>query len=204
MRLFQGSELILATHNQVKIPELRMPLEPFGIKVQSAAALALPEVEETGTTFIDNALIKARHVAKLTNKPSLGDDTGLVIPSLNGKPGLHSGRWAKECGGFHNAWAKLEELLQNKDKSAYFECAIALVWPDGHSETFFGTIHGHLDFPPRGRDVKNYDPIFVPKGYSQTFAEMSFTEKQRISHRAIAMTKLIKNCFKRNYPNDSS
>lgn len=190
---FNQLEIVLATHNSGKIKEFDSALTPLGIKLLFVSDINLDEPEETGTSFIENAVLKAAAASRLTNKPALADDSGLVIPALNGHPGINSRRWAESCGGFPSAFIKLESLLKDlQDKSAYFECALALHWPDGKNEVFVGKIHGHLTFPPRGLNGFGYDSIFEPEGFIQTFGEMSAIQKQSFSHRARAIKELVK------------
>jgi XTP/dITP diphosphohydrolase len=186
-------EIVLATHNSGKIKEFDSALTPLRLKLLSVSDTHLDEPEETGASFIENAVLKAAAASRRTSKPALADDSGLVIPSLNGHPGINSKRWAESCSGFPSAFTKLESLLKGiQDKSAYFECALALYWPDGKNEVFVGKIHGNLTFPPRGLNGFGYDPIFEPEGFIQTFGEMSAQQKQLISHRARAIEELVK------------
>lgn len=195
-RRFDGDRLVIASHNAGKVREIADLLAPFEVEVVSAAALRLPEPEETGTTFIENALIKAEAAAAGSGLPSLADDSGLVIPALDGAPGIHSARWAGPAKDFRFAMEKLEEALgEDDDRAAHFACALALCWPDGASETFEGTVHGRLVWPPRGRHGFGYDPIFVPDGHAKTFGEMEPAKKHAMSHRADAFRKLIVACF---------
>ncbi len=189
--------IVVATHNQGKVAEFTRLFAPFGVKVLSAADLSIGDCEETEDTFVGNAILKAKHAVDMINRPALADDSGLVIPSLGGHPGVRSSRWAQQCGGFEQSFAKLEESLSGiDDKSAYFECALALAQLDGACETFVGRVYGQIVFPPRGKNLLGYDPIFVPDGHSRTFAEMAPEEKLRISHRAKAAEQLINKCFK--------
>ncbi|MFQ5957950.1 MAG: RdgB/HAM1 family non-canonical purine NTP pyrophosphatase [Alphaproteobacteria bacterium] len=200
-RRFAGDSLIIASHNPGKLREIRDLMAPFGVRVSAAADLGLPEPEETGESFAANAGIKARAAACAAGVPALADDSGLVVPALGGRPGIHSARWA-ETGGdsperdFAAAMARVEkELADNPDRSAYFAAALALAWADGHCETFEGRVRGKLVFPPRGARGFGYDPIFLPDGYDETFGEMDPETKHRISHRARAFRKLIAACF---------
>ncbi|MBL0941283.1 MAG: RdgB/HAM1 family non-canonical purine NTP pyrophosphatase [Alphaproteobacteria bacterium] len=186
-------EIVLATHNRGKIKEFDSALTPLGVKLLFVSDTRIDEVEETGASFIENAVLKAAAASRLTNKPALADDSGLIIPALNGHPGINSKRWAESCGGFTAAFTKLESLLKSvPDKSAYFECALALYGPEGLNKVFVGKIHGNLTFPPRGLNGFGYDSIFMPEGFTQTFGEMDAQQKQTISHRANAIEKLIK------------
>ena len=185
--------LVMATHNEGKVRELRDLLTPLGFEVTSAGALGFPVPDETETTFEGNALIKARASAAAANTLALADDSGLVVNGLDGAPGVYSADWAGEPRDFGRAMDRVEQELKDRgsdDLSAYFACALALAWPDGHEEVFFGTVHGMLTFPRRGDRGFGYDPIFIPDGKSETFGEMDPAEKHAMSHRADAFAKL--------------
>ncbi len=202
-RRFAGDRLVVATHNPGKCAEIAALIAPFGVEAVSAAALGLPEPEETGASFRENAEIKARAAARAAGLPALADDSGLVVPALGGAPGIHSARWAGPARDFAAAMARLEAALAETaetDRRAHFACALALAWPDGHCETFEGAVHGRLVFPPRGTRGFGYDPVFAPDGYALTFAEMDPAEKHRISHRARAFAALIAACFEKGAP----
>lgn len=197
-RRFTGPQLVIASHNAGKLVEITALLRPFDVATVGADELGLDDPEETGLTFEENAILKARIAAQATQKPALSDDSGLVVAGLNGAPGLYSVRWAETPGGrdFSHAMARVEaELGDIADRSAYFISVLALYWPDGHCETFEGRIDGVLKFPPRGEKGFGYDPIFTPDGYSITFGEMDSDNKHRISHRAVAFAKLVDACF---------
>lgn len=196
-RIFSGQKLVLATHNKGKVREIRDLLEPFQVDVVSAGELNLPEPDETETTFIGNAKLKALAAATASNLPALSDDSGLSVTTLNGDPGIYSARWAGPTKDFTVAMKKVEEALKGKtDRSAKFVCALALAWPDGHCETFEGEVHGTLIFPPRGDKGFGYDPIFIATGHNITFAEMDPAAKHAMSHRADAFRQLVAACFK--------
>lgn len=195
-RKFEGGRLIVASHNPGKVREINELLTPFNASVVSAGDLNLPEPEETGTKFTANAELKALASATGANAVALADDSGLAVAALNGAPGIYSARWAGPSKDFDLAMKKIEsELGDAKDRSAKFVCALTLAWPDGHCETFEGTVAGELTFPPRGNKGFGYDPIFVPSGYDVTFAEMDPEKKHRMSHRADAFSKLVAACF---------
>ena len=195
-RRFEQDRLVIASYNPGKVREIAELLEPFGVDVISAAALALPEPEETGASFIDNALLKAHAAATAANLPALADDSGLAVNALAGAPGIYSARWAGPEKDFAMAMAKVEEDLRGlEDRSAHFVCALALAWPDGHAEVFAGTVDGEITWPPRGDKGFGYDPIFVADGMSATFAEIEPDAKHAISHRADAFRKLVAACF---------
>jgi XTP/dITP diphosphohydrolase len=194
MKLPRGSTLVLASHNKGKLREITELLAPFGLDVKSAAALGLAEPEETETDFIGNALLKARAAAKASGLPALADDSGLVVPALDGAPGVYSARWAGEDKNFLTAMERVERELLAKnttDRSAKFVCVLALVSPDGEEQVFEGDVHGTLTFPPRGTRGFGYDPIFVMDGMTKTFGEIDPGLKHSISHRAKAFEKLL-------------
>ena len=195
-RIFQETELVIATHNAGKAREIADLLKPYLSKFYTAGDLNLAEPEETETTFIGNAELKALAAAKASGKPALADDSGLSVTALNGDPGIYSARWAGDDKDFNLAMRKVEEALGTaEDKSAAFICALSLAWPDGHVETFEGRVEGRLEFPPRGEKGFGYDPIFVPDGHAATFAEMEPEAKHEISHRADAFRKFVTLCF---------
>jgi XTP/dITP diphosphohydrolase len=196
-RLIPG-KLVLASHNAGKLREIAPLVTPFGIEPISAGALGLPEPEETGDTFIANAALKALAAALATGLPALADDSGLTVAALGGAPGLYSARWAGEAKDFALAMARVEREWResgSKDRSAAFVCALALAWPDGHVESFEGAIYGDLVFPPRGDRGFGYDPIFIPEGRGETFAEIDPAEKHAMSHRARAFAQLVTHCL---------
>lgn len=188
-----GPVLVVASHNPGKVREIRHLLEPFGIETKGASELGLPEPEETGSTFAENAALKARASANASGLPSLADDSGLAVTALNGAPGIYSARWAGERKDFTFAMARVERELQGKDdRSAKFVCALALAQPDGDVQIFEGEVHGTLVFPPRGLKGFGYDPIFIADGMDETFGEIEPALKHSISHRARAFEKLVK------------
>ena len=210
MRKLEAGKLVIASHNHGKVREIVDLLGPYGVEPVSAAALDLPEPDEIGATFIDNADLKARAAADLSGLPALADDSGLCVEALGDRPGIFSARWAladarvsPEAGpgevtgdrDFNRAMrrveAELEALGPDASRNAHFVCALALCWPDGHSEWFEGRVDGTLVWPPRGDKGFGYDPIFVPAGHDITFAEMDPVEKHQISHRADAFRKLV-------------
>ena len=196
-RRFEGGKLAIASHNPGKVLEIQALLNPFEAEVISAGELGLPEPEETGDTFIANAELKAQAAAMGANLPALADDSGIVVNGLNGQPGIYSARWGGPAKNFNHAmervWTELEAI---EDKSAHFTSALALCWPDGHSEIFEGYIHGTIVWPQRGDKGFGYDPIFQPNGHNQTFGELENNVKYSISHRFQAFEKLVKACFK--------
>ena len=200
-RKFTGQELVIATHNHGKLEEIKHLFETFKVKIRGAGELGIIEPEETEDTFVGNARIKAHSAAKESQTPSLADDSGITIDALNGAPGVYTADWAETSGGrdFVYAMEKTQNALAEVDathpRSAQFRCTLVLAWPDGHDEVFEGIIAGSLVWPMRGENGHGYDPIFLPDGYNETFGEMDRWEKNKISHRADAFTKLLSGCF---------
>jgi XTP/dITP diphosphohydrolase len=193
-----GPKLVIATHNAGKLREIRELLEPFGIECVGAAELDLPEPEEIGNTFVDNAELKAREAADLSGLPALADDSGLSVDALHGNPGIFSARWAEDESGkrdfgraMERVWREVEAAGEEAGYDAHFTCVLSLAWPDGDIESFKGKVHGTLVWPPRGDKGFGYDPMFVATGMTQTFAEIDPAEKHAISHRAEAFKKLV-------------
>jgi XTP/dITP diphosphohydrolase len=202
--------LVIATHNPGKLVELRELLAPYGITALSAGELGLSEPDETGTTFRDNARIKAEAAAKASGLPAFADDSGLVVDALDGAPGVHSARWAGPDRNFQRAMETIEEKLRERGattperRKAHFVSALCVAWPDGHAEEFEARVTGTLVWPPRGDQGFGYDPVFLPDGQQRTFGEMSREEKhglpphgKGLSHRARAFTKLAEACLDR-------
>lgn len=203
-----SGKVVIASHNAGKLREMRELLAPYGIEAVSAGELNLPEPEETGTTFVANALIKARASAQAANLPAFADDSGLCVDALGGDPGIYSARWAKDAGDFPRAMALVDRLMREKGattsdkRRAHFVSALALVWPDGHEETFEGKVFGTI-VEPRGERGFGYDPFFLPDGHARTFGEMESEEKhgipadgsEALSHRARAFQMLAKTCL---------
>ena len=195
-RRFRGRRIVVASHNAGKVGEIADLLAPHGIDVVSAGELGLPEPEETGTTFGENAAIKALASASASGEAALSDDSGLAVAALGGEPGIHSARWGGPRRDFGLAMQRIEDALPpDAARDASFVCALALAWPDGHIEIFEGRVDGHLVWPPRGTRGFGYDPMFVPRDGSLTFGEMEPGAKHAISHRADAFGKLAAACF---------
>jgi non-canonical purine NTP pyrophosphatase, rdgB/HAM1 family len=195
-RHLERGKLVIASHNAGKVAEIGDLLGPFGVEVTSVGDLRLPVPEETETTFIGNAAIKARAAAAATGLPALADDSGLCVAALGGEPGVWSADWGGPDRDFALAMRRVEERLQGlTDRRAWFVCALVLCWPDSHCETFEGEVHGTLVWPPRGTSGFGYDPMFLPDGHAQTFGEMEPQQKHRLSHRADAFAKLVAACF---------
>jgi XTP/dITP diphosphohydrolase len=196
VKRFEEDKLVLATTNKGKQREILDILQGFDLEIIFADNLRMTEPEETGTTFCENALIKARAYHDNTGLAVLSDDSGLVIPQLSGRPGVNSGRFATDVGGYPEAFKILQEQLGHKENvHAYFECCLTLMWPEGHTEFFNGKVEGTLVFPGQGTQGHGYDPIFKPFGSEKTFGEMSLSEKQKLSHRGLALQKMLKACF---------
>jgi len=196
------TKIVVASHNQGKVKEIKNLLKPFKFEIYAASDFDIKEPKETGKTFIDNSIIKARTVAKKTNFIALSDDSGLCVNLLKGKPGIHSARWAGKYKDFDLAIKKIEKQLSkipsnSKERyRAHFCCALTLCYPTGKIISFQGKIFGYLQFPPKGLNGFGYDPIFIPDGYKKTFGEMNFPFKEKISHRQVAFNKLKKYLIK--------
>ena len=201
IRKLAPGKLVIASHNSGKVRELTALLAPYGVEPVSAADLDLPEPVETGTTFFANAELKARSAADLSGLPALADDSGLCVDALNGDPGVYTADWAETPTGrdWQHAMRKVEDALAAKgpdaSRDAHFVCVLALAWPDGHVEWFEGRAEGRLTWPPRGTVGFGYDPVFVPHGRVQTYAELDPAEKHAISHRADAFRQLVATVF---------
>lgn len=205
-RRLGGERLVIATHNAGKLREISALLAPFGIDCVSAGDLGLPEPEETGTTFVENALLKAHAAAKAAQLPALADDSGISVTALGGRPGVYTADWAErqwfegESGrDWFMAMGKVEGLLceqgSDVDRSCWFSCVLAIAWPDGKEVVYEGRSNGAFTWPPRGKLGFGYDPCFVPDGLDQTFAEIAPEKKHEISHRADAFAKLVAEQF---------
>ncbi len=203
-----AGRLVIATHNPGKLTEMRDLLAPYGIDAVSAGELGLPEPEETGLTFHDNAQIKARAAAEAAKLPAFADDSGVVVDALDGAPGIYSARWAGPNKNFRLAMETIENKLKERGattperRRAHFVSALCVAWPDGHMEDFEAQVDGVLIWPPRGEQGFGYDPMFLPDGHDRTFGEMASEEKhglpprgKGLSHRARAFLKLAKACL---------
>ena len=200
--------LVIATHNAGKVQEFSELLAPYSIEVQSAAELSLLEPAETGSTFLQNARIKAMAAAQQSGRSALADDSGLAVEALGGAPGIHSARWAGAERDFGRAMQRIEDELRARgaatpgERRAHFVCALCVAWPDGHLEEFAGEVDGTLVWPPRGTAGFGYDPMFLPAGFDRTFGEMTSEEKHGLpprglglSHRARAFLKVAAACL---------
>jgi XTP/dITP diphosphohydrolase len=203
-----SGRLVIATHNPGKLAEMRDLLAPFGVAAVSAGELGLAEPAETGTTFADNARIKAMAAARASGHPAFADDSGLAVDALDGEPGIYSARWAGPDKNFQHAMdvvdAKLRErgAITSAQRRAHFVSALCVAWPDGHLEQFDAQVDGALVWPPRGERGFGYDPMFLPDGLERTFGEMASEEKhglppkgRGLSHRARAFLKLAEACL---------
>ncbi len=199
-------KLVIATHNAGKLKEISALLAPHGVDCVSAGELGLPEPDETGTTFVENALIKARAAAGASGLPALADDSGLSVAALGGRPGVYTADWAERQWfegdpgrDWFMAMGKVEGMLQalgrDADRACWFSCVLAIAWPDGESVTYEGRVDGTFTWPPRGDKGFGYDPVFLPEGMDSTFAEIDPDQKHRVSHRADAFAKLVAGQF---------
>ncbi|MBX9452898.1 non-canonical purine NTP pyrophosphatase [Neoaquamicrobium sediminum] len=206
MRKLEAAKIVVASHNKGKLAEIAELIAPFGLQAGSAADYGLPEPAETGTTFEENAYIKAYAAASATGLPALSDDSGLVVDALDGAPGVYTADWAETGDGrdFAMAMRKVEDLLREKGavtpdaRTGRFVAVLCLCWPDGHAEYFRGEVEGTLVWPPRGERGFGYDPVFKPDGYDETFGEMPASQKHSweagrgdlgLSHRARAFAR---------------
>jgi len=200
--------LVIATHNPGKLREMRELLEPFRIEAVPAGDLGLAEPEESGASFRENARIKAEAAARASGLAAFADDSGLMVDTLGGAPGIHSARWAGAARDFRHAMEKVEGMLRERDafepvaRRAHFVSALCVAWPDGHADEFEAAVDGTLVWPPRGEKGFGYDPMFLPDGHALTFGEMSNEDKhglpprgRGLSHRARAFLKLAEACL---------
>ncbi len=209
MRILTDREIVVASHNEGKLREFADLMAPFGFKAKSAKEFGLPEPDETGTTFEENAAIKALAAATATGLPALSDDSGLCVDALDGQPGVYTANWAEKPDGsrdFAMAMQRTEDAMNEvgavsrDQRTGRFVAVICVAWPDGHTEYFRGEADGHLVWPPRGQTGFGYDPVFVPDGYDKTFGEMTAEEKhgwkpgqeKALSHRARAFQKFAR------------
>ncbi|MHA7775574.1 RdgB/HAM1 family non-canonical purine NTP pyrophosphatase [Roseibium sp. M-1] len=209
-RKLQPGRLVVASHNKGKIREINELLEPYGFEVVSAGELNLPEPEETGVTFEENAALKAHAAAEASGLPSLADDSGFCVAALGGDPGIYSARWAGPEKDFAMAMRTVEEKLQaigatsDAQRRGSFVAVLCLAWPDGHAEYFRGEVEGQIVWPPRGTQGFGYDPVFRPDGHEKTFGEMTSEEKHgwsketpALSHRARAFQLFSAGCLEK-------
>jgi XTP/dITP diphosphohydrolase len=201
MRRFSSGRLLVATHNAGKLDEIAALLAPFDVQTVSATELRLPVPDETETTFVGNARIKAHAGAVASGLPTLADDSGMSVDALDGAPGVYTADWAETPQGrdfdmaMRRVWAMLETLSAPYPRLAQFRCTLVLAWPDGTDAVFEGVMPGQLVWPMRGTQGHGYDPMFQPDGYDMTCGEMDRWEKNKISHRAAAFRKMVEGCF---------
>lgn len=200
-RRLTDRKLVVASHNEGKVSEIRALLVPYGIETISAAELNLPVPEETETTFQGNARLKAHAAAKASGLPALADDSGIEIDALDGQPGVHTADWAETPLGrnfqmaMERAWKEIQASDAEPPFTARFNACLSLAWPDGHEEIFLGQTEGQIVWPPRGLDGFGYDPVFQPEGSTKTFGQMRQEDKNVMSHRARAFAMLVEACF---------
>jgi XTP/dITP diphosphohydrolase len=199
-RRFDAPRLLLATHNPGKVREFERLLAPTGVALDGMGAL--PEPEETGTTFVENARIKAQAAVAATGRPALADDSGLAVRGLDGAPGVESARWAGPDKDFAHAMQRVHDALERRfdgfaqaDHACAFVAVLVLAWPDGHEEVAEGRLEGTIVWPPRGAGGFGYDPLVLPEGETRTCAELSAAEKGTISHRGRAVRALMARCW---------
>jgi len=201
-RRFALPKLVVATHNRGKAGEIRTMLAPFGVEIVSAGDLGLPAPDETGTTFEDNATLKALAAVRASGLPALADDSGLSVHALDHQPGVYTADWEGPTRDAMVGMRRIQDELAARDvprtdaaRVATFHCVLALAWPDEHVELFHGTLDGAIVWPPRGTGGHGYDPCFQPVGETRTTAEMSDDEKNAISHRGRAFRMMVEACF---------
>jgi XTP/dITP diphosphohydrolase len=202
-RRFTLPKLVVATHNRGKAGEIRTMLGPFGVEIVYAGELGLPSPDETGTTFEENATIKALAATRASGLPALADDSGLSVHALDHQPGLHTADWEGPDRDAMAGMRRIQDELAIRNvphsdaaRAATFHCVLALAWPDEHLELFHGMLDGAIVWPPRGSGGHGYDPCFQPKGDTRTTAEMSDAEKNAISHRGRAFRMMVEACFR--------
>lgn len=196
-RIFQEPRLVIATHNPGKLAEIQAFFQDMPFDVTSAGALGLKDIDETGTTYLENATLKAIGAATASGLPALADDSGLELEALDNTPGVLTARYTKDHGGLaavFDQWAQEARIAANPRAS--FHSTVVLAWADGHTESFTSTVPGRLTFPARGAQGHGYDPIFIADGYTKTNAELSLAEKNHVSHRGRALALLREACFR--------
>ena len=202
-RRFADAKLVVATHNRGKAGEIRSMLSPLGVEIVSAGELGLPAPAETGSTFEENARLKALAAARASRLPALADDSGLSVAALDGQPGVHTADWEGPTRDAMVGMRRIQDELARRGvpdtdaaRAATFHCVLALAWPDDHVELVHGELDGRIVWPPRGNGGHGYDPCFQPRGDGRTTAEMTDAEKNAISHRGRAFRRLVEACFK--------
>jgi len=196
---------VLASHNAGKARELRALFSELPIVLRGAAELDLPEPDETGATFEENAVLKAVAAARVMCQPALADDSGVAVDALLGEPGIHTGRWAGEGRDFEVARRRVQERLEeggpDGTRRATYVCVLCVAWPDGHARTFRGETRGTLVWPIRGELGHGFEPMFLPDGYAITYGEMTPQQRLRVNARAEAMRRLQQSLFRPLYLN---
>ena len=202
-RRFSLPKLVVATHNRGKAGEIRAMLKPFGVEIVSAGELGLPAPPETGTTFEENATLKALAATRASGLPALADDSGLSVHALGGEPGVHTADWEGPKRDAMVGMQRIQDEFARRRvpdtetaRTATFHCVLALAWPDEHLELVHGTLDGRIVWPPRGLGGHGYDPCFQPIGLGRTTAQMTDEEKNAISHRGRAFRMLVEACFR--------
>lgn len=197
-RIFKENKLVIASHNEGKIREIKELLKPLNIEIVSAYELRIDEPIENGKTFEENALIKSSFVSKATGLTCISDDSGICFEDLNNEPGIYSARWAGKEKNFDMAMVKINQAINktiNPSKKCFFVCSLSVCWPDEFNVTVSGSVNGVFNWPPKGQNGFGYDPIFKPIGFNKTFGELDPEFKHSISHRFLAFKKLINICF---------
>lgn len=192
MEFLNNKEVVVASHNKGKLAEIKELLEPFGCKISYAGDYGLKEPIEDGQTFEENAIIKAKYCCEQTGKISISDDSGICIDAMDGRPGIYSARFVKECGGIENAFKEINSQIgECVNRNAHYVCALTVAFVDGDTQTFVGKLHGRILKKPVGENGFGFDPIFVADGMYRSVAEISEKEKNMISHRSVAFKKLV-------------
>ena len=201
MRSLRGRDLLVATGNRGKMAEFSAILGPHGVRLLSLAEFGLGEPDETASDFVGNARIKARSAFNGSGLPSLADDSGIIVEGLGGCPGIFTADWA-ECStgrdfgvAMRKTWDVLDSMGRRFPRRATFRATLVLAWPEGGEDVFVGEAPGEIVWPMRGESGHGYDPIFLPDGHDQTFGEMDDKMKNLVSHRAVALQKLVAACF---------
>jgi len=200
-RKLKGQKILIATHNKGKLEEFAQLFAPHGVVTTSCKELGLAEPVETENTFKGNARIKALAACKASGLITISDDSGLCVDALKGAPGVYTADWAGPQRDWMLAMRMVEAKLQGVNaltpakRKAQFCCTLCVMWPDGEERYYEGVAHGQMVWPRRGKLGHGYDPAFMPDGATVTFAEMSHAAKNKISHRALALEKLIADLF---------
>ena len=197
--LIKDKKVVIATFNKGKVEEFKVLLSNYKLGILTPDKLGIGDVEETGKSFTDNSVLKVKNI--LSSYIAISDDSGLCIKNLDDNPGIFSARYAKKCGGWHNAMKKLfnESYKKNQqDFEAKFCCSLSIKFTDGKIFSYFGQVYGKIIWPPRGNKGFGYDPFFIPKGQNITYGEMDYSNKIQTDHRSVAFKKLAKAHLKNN------